>query len=65
MAGTRPTTALKDSIVDFWEMLAVVPRTNQFIPSDMCFHAEQSGAGRGSQNRDLRISWYDGDREFR
>ncbi|QDV50327.1 hypothetical protein Enr17x_23650 [Gimesia fumaroli] len=31
LVGSRPTIALKDSIVDLWEMVAVVPRTNQFI----------------------------------
>lgn len=31
MLGTRPTRALKDSIVDLWEFVAVLPGTNNFI----------------------------------
>jgi hypothetical protein len=31
MVGEKPSPALTDSIVDLWEMVAVVPRTNKFI----------------------------------
>ncbi|QDT99286.1 hypothetical protein [Gimesia aquarii] len=31
MVGTKPTIALKDSIVDLWELAAVLPGTNTFI----------------------------------
>lgn len=31
LIGIKPSTALKDSIGDLWELVAVVPRTNKFI----------------------------------
>ena len=31
MIGSKPSAALKDSIADLWELIAVVPRTNKFI----------------------------------
>ena len=31
LIGTRPTIALKDSIVDLWEFMAILPGTNKFI----------------------------------
>lgn len=31
LIGTKPTIALKDSIVDLWEFVAVLPGTNTFI----------------------------------
>ncbi|QDV51145.1 hypothetical protein [Gimesia fumaroli] len=31
MVGTKPAIALKDSIVDLWEFIAVLPGTNKFI----------------------------------
>lgn len=31
MIGSRPSAALKDSIADLWEFMAIVPGTNRFI----------------------------------
>lgn len=31
LIGTKPAIALKDSIVDLWELVAIVPKTNTFI----------------------------------